>query len=90
MLLPRDDDYFDTLKSRAAGKVYSFGGDDADFAIAGPVGKDGRRLEFAVNGHGVSLEAVGVYKANLTADEISPKNPEGVLLTSIELFPKGV
>lgn len=36
----------------------------------------------------VTFERPGVYKAKLTADEISPKNPEGVLLTSIELLPE--
>ncbi len=36
----------------------------------------------------VTFEKAGVYKAKLTADEISPKNPEGVLLTSIELLPE--
>jgi len=37
----------------------------------------------------VTFKQPGVYKARLTADEISPKNPEGVLLTSIELLPEG-
>ena len=36
----------------------------------------------------VTFKQPGVYKAKLTADEISPKNDEGVLLTSIELLPQ--
>jgi alpha-L-fucosidase len=36
----------------------------------------------------VTFKKPGVYKAKLTADEISPKNPGGVLLTSIELLPQ--
>ena len=35
----------------------------------------------------VTFNKKGVHKAKLTADEISPKNPEGILLTSIELLP---
>ena len=36
----------------------------------------------------VVFKKPGVYKARLSADEISPKNPEGVLLTSIDLIPE--
>ncbi|MEZ5276066.1 MAG: alpha-L-fucosidase, partial [Opitutaceae bacterium] len=35
----------------------------------------------------VTFEKPGTYAARLTADEISPRNPEGILLTSIELVP---
>jgi hypothetical protein len=35
----------------------------------------------------VTFNKPGIYRAKLTADEISPKNDEGVLLTSIELLP---
>ena len=42
----------------------------------------------AITGFGtVTFEKPGLYKAKLTADEISSKNPEGILLTSIELLP---
>ncbi len=63
VLLPRDDDYFNILKARAGCKVYSFGGDDADFVMAGLSRGDEGRLAFTVNGTPISLEAVGTYNA---------------------------
>lgn len=61
-LLPRDDDYFDVLRSRARCKVVTFGTAGADFALD-DVAVEGRRVTFTVNGEPFAVPALGSYNA---------------------------
>lgn len=62
-VLPRDDDYFDTLNSMVQGRAFSFGRSaGADYRLSNVGFADGR-LVFTVNGVELRLPALGEYNA---------------------------
>jgi UDP-N-acetylmuramoyl-tripeptide--D-alanyl-D-alanine ligase len=60
-VLPADDDYFESLRSKALCRVVSFGRSEAStYRVAGGIEEEGR-FRFEINGVGVELRTVGAY-----------------------------
>lgn len=61
-VLPRDDDYYQTLRARARCRVLTFGTADADYTLS-DVRSTGSEVSFTVNGEPLVVRAPGSYHA---------------------------
>jgi UDP-N-acetylmuramoyl-tripeptide--D-alanyl-D-alanine ligase len=93
-VLPADDDYFETLRSKAVCRVVSFGrSESATYRIAG-VEEDEGRFRFEINGERMELGTVGEYNvinagAAYAVGELCGVEPERIreALTEAEAIP---
>lgn len=63
IVLPRDDDYFDVLRARAGGRVFTFGTTESSDYVVRDMRRNENGIAFTVNGEPFTVATLGQYHA---------------------------